>query len=72
MHLVKEVAISCSENSYFGIVIRLFPVKPDINWFSLSTVVVAAFQIKRLESSEALYFTNEGASTSREHRQKLR
>jgi len=38
-------------------VIRLFPVKPDINWFCLSTVVdSAAFQTKRLKSAEALYF----------------
>jgi len=39
MHSVTEVTISCSENSFFGMVIGLFPVKPDINWFCSSTVV---------------------------------
>jgi len=39
MHMVTEVAISCSDNSFFGMIIGLLPVKPDINWFCLSTVV---------------------------------
>jgi len=63
MHLVTEVTISCSDNSFFAMVIGLFPVKPDINEFCSSTVVDGGISNKASPVGRGSLFSRQESQT---------